>query len=220
LKDAGKEINITYETIFELLRREKGREELQELGDTFIADLLDYLQSKRQILISKKNELYMGEDEEPKKIEKQLENVKKIIKELYEKRERKIINMALTKSRTGTDIVDQSRLLAEERGLYDDLRMVLDKHRKGILDKIIKMNQAVPKADFKELPKKKESKQVAENGEERTTMLVRFLSPVPKFLGKELETYGPFNKEDIASLPIEIARVLVGKERAEEISGT
>ena len=55
--------------------------------------------------------------------------------------------------------------------------------------------------------------------EERTSKLVRFLYSVPKFVGKELEEYGPFEEEDIANLPAEIAKVLLDKGRVEEIKG-
>ena len=47
--------------------------------------------------------------------------------------------------------------------------------------------------------------------------MIRFLSPVPKFLGKELETYGPFGEDDVANLPSEIAAILIAKGRVEEI---
>jgi len=48
---------------------------------------------------------------------------------------------------------------------------------------------------------------------------VRFLYAVPKFVGKELEEYGPFEEEDIANLPSDIADILIGKGRVEEIKG-
>ena len=32
---SDKEVNITYETLFDFLRVEKGREELQDIGKTF-----------------------------------------------------------------------------------------------------------------------------------------------------------------------------------------
>ena len=47
--------------------------------------------------------------------------------------------------------------------------------------------------------------------------LLRFLSHVSKFVGTELEEYGPFEEEDIANLPTEIADVLIAKGKAEEI---
>ena len=40
---------------------------------------------------------------------------------------------------------------------------------------------------------------------------------MPKFAGPELEEYGPFEEEDIANLPTEIAEVLINKSKVEEI---
>ena len=64
--------------------------------------------------------------------------------------------------------------------------------------------------------KKSEKKEKKETPKE--TKLVRFLHAVPKFVGKELDEYGPFEEEDVASLPVEIANVLITKGRVEEIS--
>ena len=51
----------------------------------------------------------------------------------------------------------------------------------------------------------------------RSNKLIRFIHAVPKFVGKDLEDYGPFEEEDIANLPAEIADVLIIKGRVEEI---
>ena len=53
--------------------------------------------------------------------------------------------------------------------------------------------------------------------EKKNAKIIRFLNHVPKFVGKELEDYGPFEEEDIANLPSEIADVLISKGSAEEI---
>jgi len=38
---------------------------------------------------------------------------------------------------------------------------------------------------------------------------------VQEFVGPELNSYGPFKKDDIASLPAKVAQVLVNKGSAE-----
>ena len=38
-----------------------------------------------------------------------------------------------------------------------------------------------------------------------------------KFVGKELEIYGPFKIEDVANVPVEIADILIQKEKAEAV---
>ena len=49
------EITITYETLYELLRREKFRQELQQLTPTFYQDTVNYIKEKQVILDSQKN---------------------------------------------------------------------------------------------------------------------------------------------------------------------
>ena len=69
-----------------------------------------------------------------------------------------------------------------------------------------KSSQEKPQSDFKSVLEIKKSMK-----------LVRFINAVPKFVGPELEEYGPFQEEDIAKLPVEIAEVLISKGRVEEI---
>ena len=57
------------------------------------------------------------------------ENMRRLIKEIYEKRERKIINMALDKSRTKTFLIDTTALLEEEKEMFESFAVVFDKFR-------------------------------------------------------------------------------------------
>ncbi|MBI2657445.1 DNA replication complex GINS family protein [Candidatus Woesearchaeota archaeon] len=207
----AQEVVITYETLFELLKREKERNDLQKLEPTFFSDTISYIKDKKKILEAKSDSVFANE--ERKKTERQLENIYKIIKELYERRERKIISLALDKSRTKSDLIDTTALLKEERVVFEALTSLLDTYRDSILISLLNENmpfmQAMekkPSGDFKTALELK-----------KPTRLVRFTSHVPKFVGPELEEYGPFEEEDIANLPIEIADVLVSKGRAEEI---
>jgi DNA replication initiation complex subunit (GINS family) len=40
------DVKITYETLFDLLRREKNRNELQQLDPSFYLDVVSYLKEK------------------------------------------------------------------------------------------------------------------------------------------------------------------------------
>ncbi len=211
--DEGKEeVTITYETLFELLRREKERSELQKLDSAFFANVLRYLKDKQAIIAKQQTDLFSAE--EKRKTGEQLDNVKKILKDLYDKREKKIISMAIDKSRNKSSIIDNSVFLKEERELFDNVVKILGMGRENVLFNIVNLKEPVSS-----LGVSLEVKNVIEKEEKRKdTRLVRFLSAVPKFVGKELEEYGPFEEEDIASLPIEIANVLINKGRVEEIS--
>ena len=81
------EIIITYETLFELLQREKERQDLQKLEPSFFNDVINYIKEKKKILDAKIDSNFA--QEEKRKTERQLENIYKIVKELYERREKK-----------------------------------------------------------------------------------------------------------------------------------
>ncbi|MBI2650997.1 hypothetical protein HYX01_00850 [Candidatus Woesearchaeota archaeon] len=206
------EVNLTYETLFELLKRERDITELQKLDATFFNNFVDYLNEKKEML-NKEDSLFSYD--EKKKVERQIENARKLIKEMYERREKKILNLALIRSRTKSNVMDTSSLLESEKRLFDEIVNVLNAFRSEIISNVIEGRYASKGA----LEKNQEKAETTETGkiDENHAKLVRFLYPVPKFVGKELEEYGPFEEEDIANLPADIADVLVNKGRAEEI---
>jgi DNA replication initiation complex subunit (GINS family) len=206
----AKEVNITYEILFELLKREKDTADLQKLEPNFFNDFVDYLNEKKNML-DKEDTLFSYD--EKKKTEKQIENAKRIIKEIYERREKKILNIALLKSRTKSNVIDTSSLLENEKRFLDEVVKVFDIFRNNIINNIIDGKHASEITMQKEALSEKD----IEPKEGKSIKLVRFLYAVPKFVGKELEEYGPFAEEDIANLPAEIADVLIGKGRVEEI---
>lgn len=206
-------IKITYETLFELLRREKLREELQKLDPTFYRDVISYLKEKKELIETQKTKQDLFVQQELQKAISQEINIRKILKELYERREKKILSMALDTSRTG-GILDTSILLEQEKQLYESLLTLLSDFRNGILTNILNMQEVnIQQTQLsEEKPLEKEEKP-------REIKLIRFLHPVPKFLGENLEEYGPFDQEDIANIPIKLADVLIEKGRAEEMDG-
>ena len=111
----AKEVNITYETLFELLKREKDTADLQKLDPSFFNDFVDYLNEKKKLLV--KEDTLFSYDEK-KKVEKQIDNAKRIIKEIYERREKKILGIALTKSRSKSSVIDTSSLLENEKNPF------------------------------------------------------------------------------------------------------
>src|SRR3989338_6048618 len=132
------EIKITLETLYDILRNEKKRADLQKLEDTFFVDVVMYLREKQAMLdstVSKSNPLAMGEKE---KLEYELRSIKRILKQTYELREKKVIEIALNRSRTGSDIIDTSSMLRVERDFYQAILKTLDAYRRGILLQLFK----------------------------------------------------------------------------------
>ena len=111
---------------------------MQKLNESFFVDVVSYLKEKKILLDNKQDEDDLFAAGEREKLEYELRSIKRILKEVYEKREKKILDIALNKSRTGSDIIDTGAMLKEEKEFYDLILGLLDGYRKGILFKLFK----------------------------------------------------------------------------------
>ncbi len=201
---------ITYETLYELLRKEKYNQNLQELDKDFFKNIITYLEEKERLISqSPKDSAFSREITTTKK---QVENAKKLIKELYERRENKIIQFALLSSRSASK--ESLPLLQVENGFYADVQKVLDKYRKEILENVLSNQQPIIKeVEIVEPPKTIKT----EKREPPINKLVRFVQPTPQFVSTDLNVYGPYEREDISLVPQKIANILIKKKRVEEM---
>ena len=202
---------ITYERLYELLRKEKYSQELQKIDEGFFQSVVKYLEEKTAIIQAQKSKesIFSSEIE---KTEKQLVNVKKIVKELYEKRENKIMQLALFSSRIKERDVASS-LLPEERKLFLEVVDTLSHFRESVLERVVER-----KAPSTEGRKPKELKREEESSETIQNMkVVRMVHPVPQFVADDMKVYGPFEEEDTSIMPKKAANILIDKKRAEEI---
>ena len=53
-----------------------------------------------------------------------------------------------------------------------------------------------------------------ETASDTSRYTIKFNQMVPKFLGRELEVYGPFDIDDVATLPNEISQILIKQGKA------
>ncbi|MBT4935873.1 DNA replication complex GINS family protein [Candidatus Woesearchaeota archaeon] len=132
------EIRITLETLYDILRNEKKREDLQKLEETFFIDVVSYMKEKKVLLDSKQSSDDMFASGEKDKLEYELRSIKRILKEIYERREKKIIDVALNKSKTGSDLIDTGCMLQKEKNFFENIIITLDMYRRGILGQLFK----------------------------------------------------------------------------------
>lgn len=216
------DLAISYDLLFDILRYEKSKEELYVLEKDFYGKVVEYLKQKESSMLGINTSTT---ERELTRI--QLNNIKRILQEIYERRERKIINLAIYTVKTDSNIINVNALLPEEKIFYDNMVLMLSKYRNSILNNLL--NNKMPFAENiydetdKLINKYKDSKveRVDADGfsdeDPEKIVSVRFIKPVPKFLGPELEIYGPFTEDDIASLPYKIAKILINNKRAERI---
>ncbi len=225
----AEEIKITLETLYDFLRNEKKREDLQKLEGTFYVDVVSYVREKKALLADQKdsdNPFATGEKE---KLEYELRSIKRILKEIHEKREKKIIDIALNRSRTGSNIIDTSSMLREEKSFYTKVLANLDLYRHGVLLKLFQgelpdLGMDHPQINIEvKKPVVKENKEVSTNSpsEKETSSeekhKIKFLHAVPSFVWKDMKVYGPFEVGDETEIFPEVAALLVRKGRAEKV---
>ena len=224
------DIKITLETLYDILRNEKKREDLQKLEATFFIDVVQYLREKQALLESKRQSTEVFAAGERDKLEYELRSIIRILKEIYEKREKKIIDITLNKSRTGSDLIDTSALLHEEREFYQILLRILDDFRQGIL-------QNLSQGKLPHLFEQQKLEAVAEKKKEAafptfTSPLlsaapaspnpaaftrIKFILPLPSFVWKDMKQYGPFDVGEELEIYPEVADLIVRKGRAVKV---
>ena len=149
-------------------------------------------------------------------------NIKKILTGFFEKRQEKIIIMALNKSKTEALSMDVSMLLAEEKAFYDNILKVLSGYRQNTLSNLLELRKPVigeqPELAVGvqgESPSTEGSDSPAE--EQDVPVRVIFLGTVDQFIGPDLSPIGPFKTDEEAELPKIVADALINKGIAEKV---
>jgi DNA replication initiation complex subunit (GINS family) len=214
------EEQLTFERLFDLLRTEKNLPSLQKLPDSFYKDSITYLSAKMD----------MAKRSSPEQIGQydhaiqQLRNARKIIEEIYDRREKKIMALAISKSRTSSSIVDTSNLLLEEMSLYSSLVTTLGQFRGGILQAVLELKQ--PFSQNPELLANVKSRKIldAETFSEnyvhdqdsrlsKDNYMYVTLLDIPEFMAPNMEMMGPFKKGEKIKLADDVAKVLLANKQ-------
>jgi DNA replication factor GINS len=142
--------------------------------------------------------------------DRMLEMISKASTLLLERRLQKIIEQQHSASSSGSasssenpPITDYSRLTDEEKYVLD-AELDSSKRKDYVLEATLSGRSKV----LESISSKVRSRQI----------LVRFLKPMEQFIGIDMNKYGPFHKEDVARLPFENARSLIGSGEAIEIN--
>jgi DNA replication initiation complex subunit (GINS family) len=190
-------MTLAYNHLYDFVRKERAHQELQDLPATFYADAKQFF-DELQVIV--RHDPFSPKGDAARL---QVSNGKKLLKQLYDYREQKILLLAQNKCRTGSAFVDTSKLLESERLLYDAAVKVLsESRRKSHVEDLIEPEAApVPQEDAKpEAPER---------------IVVKVVKPVTQFLGKDMQTYGPFDAEQRVELPSSVADMLIRKGNAQ-----
>jgi DNA replication initiation complex subunit (GINS family) len=182
---------ITYNELYDALRKERYSEQLQLIPKNFIKEVSAYLKDKKEIVNKDGDEF----SDEITKNKKQFENSVAIFKELMLRRKKKILELAFIAAETGISKRDFENMLAVEKESFDGIMKSLEKGDK----KIALMLKGT------------------EEDEKAKNKMIVFVGDTDEFLDLEGNRLGPFKKGDVANLSGEIANILIVDKKAEAI---
>jgi len=176
-----------YNEMFNIWKKEKTNDELQDLEGDYYQQLITFL---RKVKGNKKD--FNKESLEHVLSKKEIHKIEKLVLDTIEIRFQKMV-----KAISAGNQISSSVLTKEEKTIYEELTKGF-RFFENFKNEILRG----------EIKKKSGSN---ENSTEDTKVLVRFVEDVPSLMGVDMKTYGPFRKEDIAMLLIDNAKVLIDR---------
>lgn len=179
-----------YNELCEVWKRELENVDLRGLPPSFYFTIADYVRRLRE-----ENRMLDKRAVKANLLRNEMRNVKRMVRELVRARYRKII-----KSVAHGEQIPHDVLTVEEEEIYKRM-LPCAEALSGLATDIL--HGHVPKVNVEQKHKR---------------AALRFLKDVPAIIGADMKTYGPFKVEDLASLPIENARILIKQGLAEGVA--
>ena len=138
-----------------------------------------------------------------------------ILRELTEMRLKKIVTLEVN-----NQPIDAQAMTPEEQKLHSNFRHLLTGFRQGSDMPEIAPISVAPKSDPKQPVKPTMAKPTPKpviKPTDVTLILVRFLQPLPAIMGIDMKAYGPFQPEELATIPAQNAENLIKRGIAKPV---
>jgi len=178
-----------YDKLYEAWKTEKENMEIQRLPKNFYAKIAEYVKKIRE-----ERRMLDKKTTKAKLLNREFKSVKNMAEELFQLRYKKLREKSLAR-----ETVLREVLTEEEEKLYGEILPLAEAYQaflKGVLQ-----------GRLSRIEREEKSKKT----------LLRFVQEIPAIVGSDMKTYGPFESEDIATLPSENARILVKQGVAMEV---
>jgi DNA replication factor GINS len=199
-----------YNELYKAWKAEKENVEVQPLPKDFFTRLAQYFKRLKE-------ESRMIDDKtvRARLLLEESKNVKRLSEELIRLRYEKV----LEKTKVGEPLATDG-LAVEEEKLFKDASGSAEAFTSFLRDVLSGKSSDAKTSNVSETPNEDAK---ASLRAERTAAVggrksvLRFLQPVPGIIGADMKPYGPFKPEDVASVPVENAKVLVKQGLAVEV---
>ena len=192
-----------YTRLHQAWENETKREELQNIPDDFLHEMKNYVNQLNKTTANP-DTLSGNLTQTERRYANQL------LQELTETRLNKII-----KSEVNGLPVNAQAMTPEEQKLHSSLRQLLTSYRQ-VSD--IPVPQKQPPSQPRISPPRREPTPTPKIEEKDTELvLVRFLQPLPAIMGIDMKAYGPFQPEELATIPRQNAENLIKRGIAKTV---
>ena len=172
---------ITFEFIRKIQREEMTEPKLSQIPEDFYQKARDYLEQKKSIAEKKNDKLESLE----------VKNVERLLEDIFNRRETKMINNAIITVRTG---IPPQNLIEDEKEFFESAVNMMRTQRERVLNLLFKKTKEIK--DFEK---------------------IEFNDDVEEFIGIDLKKYGPFQKGDVANIPVENAKLLIKMKKTKRL---
>jgi DNA replication initiation complex subunit (GINS family) len=187
---------MSYRRLLEVWKKERESSDIQGIPAGFIQEMREYINVLNKT--PTESDTLMGSI-----IQKERVYASQMLKDLVDKRLEKILNSELN----GLPL-DANALTPEEQKLYSNIRQLLAGYKQGVELPEVEEIQPQPRPPSVDSAKSQEVIKPP-SGRDVEMVVVRFLQSLPAIMGIDMRAYGPFDKEDVASIPRENALNLI-----------
>jgi DNA replication initiation complex subunit (GINS family) len=178
-----------YNELYEIWKKELENAELERLPADFYLKIVDYLRRHKE-----EGRMLDKKTVKANLLKREAQNVKRMVRELMRARYRKLVRKTAKGEKVPSDV-----LTPEEEKIYTGALSFSEAYS-SFAKSILRGD--IPKANIEQKNRR---------------AVLRFFKNVPAIIGADMKTYGPFVIEDIASLPMENAKILIKQGLAEKV---
>jgi DNA replication factor GINS len=178
-----------YDELYKSWKQELENDDLIQLSQDFYTKLADYVRR-----LSEEGRMLDKRTAKANLLKRETQNAKRMIQELIRTRYKKLITKAAKGEKIPPDVltIDEEKDFQKMSGLSDAFQ--------SLTKDILQGRRPAVRAK-----------------QERKRAVLRFQVHVPPIIGADMKPYGPFEAEDVASLPNDNAKILVKQHLAEII---
>lgn len=192
-----------YNELYAAWRREIGQSALGGLPPDFYSRLSEYLKRISQDNLMDKKSVKVN------LLEQEAQKVARMVEELLWARYRKLLDIITQSQKVPVEL-----LTVEEAKMSENFMAFSSSYQKFSQDlqqgQVLKIEMSpAPKTEVNPVPPVPSATTKPAATAVHKRAVLRFTKAIPGIIGADMKTYGPFMVEDVASVPVENAKMLV-----------